>query len=89
MRLAEIIDSLSLARVSSEFGEIEISNVCAHSHECTPNCIFVCLDGYKDSGQRYIAEAIELGARVVVVRQRQDLNAETTYPGNFLKQIPS
>lgn len=74
MKLSAIIELLGLPRACAELEDLEIEHVCAHSSECTPSSIFVCIDGHRDSGERHLAEAVARGVRVIIVSKKQQIN---------------
>jgi len=50
--------------------------VTAHSNYVEPNGIFVCIKGTSDDGARYIAHALEKGARVIVIEETHTIPLE-------------
>lgn len=45
----------------------ETSGVCTDTRKITPNCLFICLKGDNFNGNTFAAQAVEMGARYVIV----------------------
>lgn len=51
------------------FENVEISGIFCNSQKITPNGVFVCLKGANDNGHRYVHDAEEKGAAVIVASE--------------------
>ena len=45
---------------------VSVSNITTDSREVTENSIFICVKGRDDDGHRYISDAIDAGAKIIV-----------------------
>lgn len=52
--------------------DMEITSISYDSRTVSPGSLFVALPGEKDDGQRYISQALERGASVVLCRERPE-----------------
>ncbi len=66
MNLREIVDAAGVVAYSGKLNP-DISTVSADSRSVEKGGIFIAIDGYKDSGLRYIDDAVKRGAAAVVV----------------------
>ena len=46
---------------------LEVTDIVYDSRKVTEGCVFVCLKGYTSDGHKYIASAIENGAKAIVL----------------------
>lgn len=76
MNLNKIIENL---KTTSIFGntDIEISDIIYDSRKVKKDCIFVCLKGVNSNGHDFIPQAIELGAKAVVVEENMPIAGVT------------
>ena len=65
MRFEELLLPAGLECPKKLFG-LEVANVTTDSRECVENSIFICVKGCHDDGHRYINDALNAGARVIV-----------------------
>ena len=65
MRFEELLLPAGLECPKELFG-IEVTRVTTDSRECVKNSIFICVKGSHDDGHRYINDALNAGARVIV-----------------------
>lgn len=68
MRAKELIEPLDSCCLSSGFKDFEVAGVSANSNEVGDNFIFVAIEGTHIDGHRFIKEAIEKGAKAVIVQ---------------------
>lgn len=64
MKLRKLLENV-VCNVEN-FEDVEIENISFNSKEKNKNGIFFCLSGSKDNGEKYVDEAIENGAKVIV-----------------------
>ena len=65
MCFEELLLPLGLECPKELFG-VEVAKVTANSKEVVENSIFICVKGVYDDGHRYIQEAIDAGAKIIV-----------------------
>ena len=71
MKFSEIIN----CEKSQDF---EISGVCSDTRKIAVGDIFFALDGSKENGEKYIENALKLGAKCVIC---ENIDKKTTYSG--------
>jgi len=52
--------------------EMLVSGISYHSQKCSEGHLFVCVNGYKTNGHKYLANAIQNGAVAAIVEEFQD-----------------
>ena len=67
--LKEILSNITI-KESNYDGDLEIKGIAYDSRQVRPGYLFVCIEGYKTDGHKYINEAIKGGA-VAIVGQRK------------------
>ncbi len=67
MRAKELIESLDSRCLPSGFDDFEVRGISCNSNEVYDNFIFVAIEGTHIDGRKFIDEAIERGAKVVIV----------------------
>lgn len=77
--LKELLENLTEYQFSGDSREIEISGIAYDSRRVKPGNIFVCIQGFKQDGHEFIADAIENGAQVVVIEKELALKSGITY----------
>lgn len=73
MLLKEILDVIEAKEILGKIGQMEINAITYDSRKVqnkNNRYIFVCIEGYKESGSRYIAQALERGAVAVVGQEK-------------------
>ena len=65
MKLDRLLTKVEVSEIINS-NEIDIKGVSSNSKEIKQDYIFVCINGYSDSGSNYVAEAIANGAVAVV-----------------------
>ncbi len=68
MKLRELIESLDSRSLLSIRDDFEVRGITANSKQVSDNFIFVAIEGTHTDGRRFIKEAIERGAKAIVVR---------------------
>ncbi len=63
--LKQLLNGLSGCQVQGD-DYLPVAGVAYHSQEVTPGGVFVAIPGHKTDGARFIAQALEKGARVIV-----------------------
>lgn len=72
MRLSKILDKKLVTKISGN-PEIEIDKVCYDSRKAEKNCVFVCIVGFETDGHKYIKNALEKGAKAIVVQEGSEI----------------
>ena len=73
-------DILKLNELFDQVGDIEIRSLMADSRKKRPDSIFFCEKGMMNDGHRFVPQAIENGARVIVHSEPlPDINPDITY----------
>ena len=65
MRLKKIIEGLDVVKISN-FKNYNISSITHISQEVIKDSVFICIKGNEYDGNRYIDDAIRLGAKCIV-----------------------
>lgn len=64
----------------------ECSVICTDTRKITPDCLFICLSGENFNGNTFANQALELGAKYVIVDDGKYIQSEKTfYVANTLK----
>ena len=66
MKLSDILNGISDLKAKGNV-DIDISCIECDSRKVTDNCLFVAIKGYDVDGHEYIAEAIEKGAKAILL----------------------
>ncbi len=69
MKLKELIEQSLLSKISDDISQIEIANVVADSRQVKQGSLFVAVLGSKTHGDKFVEQAIEKGAKVIVSQQ--------------------
>lgn len=77
--LKEFLQNLKDYQFYGDSMEIEISGIAYDSRRVDLGYIFVCVEGFKQDGHDFITEAIENGAKVIVVEKDVNFNPEIIY----------
>ena len=73
-------DTLKLSELFDQVGDIEIKSLMADSRKKRPDSIFFCEKGMMNDGHRFVPQAIENGAKVIVHSEPlPDINPDITY----------
>ena len=72
MQLAQLLKRLDKERFASYPLKGEVSSLCAHSQAVEPGSLFVAIEGAKQKGSDFIAEAVRKGAIGVIAPQENE-----------------
>ena len=67
MRIKELIKSLDTAKNYSNLEDFEVCGISCNSKQVSDNFIFIAIKGTREDGNRYIDEAINRGAKAVIL----------------------
>lgn len=67
MKLRDIIDGLSGKKVTGSENP-DITGITADSRKVRPGYLYIAVVGEKEDGHRYLSDALERGARVLVIQ---------------------
>lgn len=76
MLLKELIHNIELKKVTGDTN-IEIKDIQYYSPLVTKGSLFVCVEGFKTDGQKYIQDAIDRGAVAIIVEKETALDGVT------------
>ncbi|EGK13126.1 UDP-N-acetylmuramoylalanyl-D-glutamate--2,6-diaminopimelate ligase, partial [Desmospora sp. 8437] len=68
MNLNTLIDSLAVAQITGNT-DLEITGMEVDSRRVRPGDLFIALKGFTVDGHRFIRQAVEKGARAVVLEE--------------------
>ncbi len=68
MKLSEIVKGIEEIKLVNPL-DVEVSSIAYDSHKVTKDGMFIAIAGFKEDGHQYVMEAIQNGARVVVVEE--------------------
>ncbi len=80
MRLSDLIDGLKYKKVIN-FKDVDIERVSYDSREVEYGDVFVCIDGFKSDGHKFIKDALAKGAKAVVVENN---HVFADYPAPYI-----
>ncbi len=72
MNLNEIIKNLQISKITGPT-DIEISDIIYDSRKTIPGCIFACLEGFESDGHKFINDAVNRGAKAIVVQKETNI----------------
>jgi len=78
MNLQRLISNLSEKQIIGT-PDIEITHITTHSQKVQPGTLFICIEGFKVDGHNYINEAIQRGAKAVLISKELPLLPSLTY----------
>ena len=84
MKAQELIESLDSCYLSSHLEDFEVRGISCNSNEVCDNFIFVAIKGTHIDGHRFIQEAIERGAKAVII-QSSDVSLRLPEKVTFIK----
>ena len=61
MKLSKLIEGLDVLKIEGSIDR-DISRIVYDSRRAVPGSLFVCIDGFKTDGHRYIQSALDNGA---------------------------
>lgn len=73
MKLEEILNNISYEIIQGTY-DLEIDKISYDSRVKMKNGLFICIEGYTVDGHKYVASAIENGAKVIIVQK--EINIE-------------
>lgn len=76
--LSDLLGQLDYELLQGQL-DLEIKDICYHTKDVKNQSLFVCIKGKKNNGHDYIQEAINAGARVIVVNEDIDMKKGITY----------
>lgn len=72
MKLREILNGVEILELNVSLDE-EVFDIIGDSRNITKDCAFLCLEGTKFDGHKYIAEAVNAGAKIVITQKVVDI----------------
>lgn len=78
MNLQKLVSQLREKQVIGN-PDLEISGVATHSKKVIPGALFICIEGFRVDGHDYINEAIQRGAKAVLISKEIPLLPSLTY----------
>jgi len=85
MHLGGLIADLEIARIKGEVN-LEVEGLAYDSRKVESNFVFVAISGFREDGHQFIAQAIEKGARVIVVEK--DISISSIPQNVVLIKVP-
>ena len=76
MNLNGLIKNLQISKITGPTN-IEISDIIYDSRKAKPGCIFVCLEGFESDGHKFINDAVNKGAKAIVVQKEVNIAGVT------------
>lgn len=67
MRLKQLIEAIGIDHEHLKLKDFEVSGISCDSKDVKDNFIFVAIKGVNDDGHRFISEAVENGAKAIIV----------------------
>ncbi|MDD4895861.1 MAG: Mur ligase family protein, partial [Atribacterota bacterium] len=77
MKLSTLIQDLPVEKIQGSI-EIEINGLSQNSKSVEPGNLFVCIVGFVTDGHYYIPEAINRGAKVILLQKDLPINSDIT-----------
>lgn len=87
MELTKLINSVHAIQVAGDLQRREISGIYHDSRRVKPNSVFVAIKGYTVDGHRFILDAINNGAEVIVLEDQQALPEQMVPRENIVKVV--
>jgi len=84
VNLRELITDIDVEKIAGN-PDLEIEGVAYDSRKIQPNFLFVAISGFKEDGHYFIGEAIERGAKAVIVEKE----IQIPFPKIVLVRVPS
>jgi len=66
MKLKELLEGISYTSFNGADPDMDISGICYDSRQAKEGSAFVCIDGFKTDGHKYIGAAVNLGASLCI-----------------------
>ncbi len=86
MRLGEVLEGLGVP-LDPSLRDLEITGVTDDSRQVEPGYLFMCVRGFTTDGHLYAAQAVEKGARVLMVEEELDLSVPQVKVGDTRKLL--
>lgn len=77
MLLKELLKNSKYSLVKGK-DDIEIKNLCYDNRKVKDGDVFLCIKGFKVDGHSFIEDAIEKGAKVIVLEEDRNIDADIT-----------
>lgn len=77
MKLSKIIEGLNVLNVQGNL-QVDIESIAYDSRMVKENALFVCIDGFNVDGHDYVKDAIDNGAKAIVVEKKMNVDADIT-----------
>jgi len=71
MKIEHLTDSLDIGKTPADLKGFEVSGISCNSKEAMDNFIFVAVKGESADGHKFIPEAIDNGAKIIVVQDQR------------------
>ncbi len=84
MRAQELIESLGICYLSSNLEDFEVGGVSCNSKQVSNNFIFVAIKGTHIDGHEFIQEAIDKGAKAVIVQNSRTYELTNARETSFI-----
>ncbi|GAH94826.1 unnamed protein product [marine sediment metagenome] len=84
MNLRELITEIDVEKIAGN-PDLEIEGVAYDSRKIQPDFLFVAISGFKEDGHDFILEAIEKGAKAVIVEKE----IQIPFPKIVSVRVPS
>ncbi|MFH1562401.1 MAG: UDP-N-acetylmuramyl-tripeptide synthetase [Nitrospirota bacterium] len=78
MNLQRLVHNLKQRHIIGSL-DLEITNIATHSKKVNAGSLFICIEGFKVDGHNYIDEAIQRGAKAVLVSRDVTFSPSVTY----------
>ena len=76
MKLQELLMDSEILEIHNAIPDIDIKHIAYNSRKVTPGSMFVAIKGFKTDGHKYISQAIEAGAVLIVYEHALDSYAD-------------
>ena len=71
MKLSCLMSGIEIAETNIENFDIEVGDIADNSEEVGENDVFICLAGRSDDGHKYIENALQKRAAVIVIEKKR------------------
>ncbi len=75
MKLEHLLNDVEYCLIKGNF-DVEVKNIAYHSKQVTKDSIFFAIKGHRDDGAKYMLEAADKGAAVIVIQAGDDIPSE-------------
>jgi len=77
MKLKDLVKGLNVLEVEGDM-DVEIKDIAYDSRKAKAGSLFVCIEGFKVDGHKFIPQAIENGTRAFLVQKDVDVPDDAT-----------